>query len=126
MCALQAAADVTALSIEQLEAVRKLHADYAQQVTSAHAEQHRLLAMMQQAPGTSPVLPELSAPHEAADSICSMGHLCNSFALQREAYLNLTRSFVLHILTPLQAGLLCAASYPYLINFPAIISHLLR
>ena len=54
-----------------------------------------------------------------------MSRVSIGFGLQQEAYLDLVRRFVLHILTPFQAGLLCAAAHPYLIEFPSVLWHIL-
>ena len=55
-----------------------------------------------------------------------MARCSTSFALQQEAYLHLIRTFVLEILTPWQAGSLCAAAYPYFMEFPAVLAHILE
>ena len=86
-----------------------------QQVTALHSPSA--------APG--PSIPELSSPHQAALIKTTMARLANGCALQQEAYLHLTRTFALQILTPFQAGMLCSASFPYLVEFSAVLSHVL-
>lgn len=123
---LQAAAREIALTADQLAATRALSDAYAQQVAAIMSERQQQLTSLQ-APlaMTGRPGPELSSPHQAASIKTSMARLANGCALQQEAYLNLTRTFVLKILTPFQAGMLCSASYPYLMEFPAVMSHIL-
>lgn len=68
-------------------------------------------------------VPELSRPNEAASIRANMARISDLSGIQQEAYLHLVRSFVLYILTPFQAGLLCAAAHPYLIEFPSVLRH---
>ncbi len=113
------------LDPDQLAAAQTLQQEYAQQVASADAESQAYLRSLQAsaaAPASSAL--ELRQPHQAASEIARMGRISNAHAMQQEGYLNLIRGFVLNILTPFQAGLLCAAAYPYLIEFPSVISHM--
>lgn len=126
MCYLQAASRGIVLSEEQLAAGLAIQTSYLHQIAACQAERQEILAGLQAAPcmpDASP--PELSTPNWAASFSTDMGHLSNGHALQQEAYLHLIRSFVLHVLTPFDAGLLIAASYPYLVEFGAIIQHIL-
>ena len=120
---LQAAAKTILLDPEQHSALRALHKTYTRQVAEAHAECQDHLRSLQASQAS--LVPELSQPHLAAALLACMSCISSTFALQQEAYLNLIRSFVLHILTPFQAGLLCAAAYPYLIEFPSVLWHML-
>ena len=124
-CDLQAAAIAIALEATQLAAARALYDSYAQQAAHFSLERQQLLTSMQAA-DASPAPPELSTPLEAAAKSEQMARVSRSYAMQQEAYLHLTRTFVLHVLTPIQAGLLCAASYPYLVEFPSVMAHILN
>ena len=124
MSTLQATAERMALDSEQVAALRVLSRTYHQRVTAIKAERVQHLMAMQT--GRASLLsPELAIPNQAASSAAAMGRLRAGTSLQQETYLHLIRSFVLGILTPYQAGLLCAASYPYLVEFPAVIGHLI-
>lgn len=92
-------------------------------IMSQHQQQ--LTGLQPPAGTTGTPGPELSSPHQAASIKTTLARLANGCALQQEAYLHLTRTFVLKILTPYQAGMLCSASYPYLMEFPAVMSHVL-
>lgn len=123
----QAVARTIVLDPEQLAAGRALVEEYSSQATKARAEQ---LAAMQPGPSAAAeraaaLLPELSTPHQAAVISSSMDRLTHSLALQEEAYLHLVRSLVLCILTPHQTGLLCAAAFPYLCEFPCVLLDML-
>ena len=125
-CYLQVAARAIVLSEEQLAAGHAIQSSYVQQLAACQAERKELLKALQTAaapPGAG--IPELSAPNQAVAISSDMRRLSISSALQQEAYLHLTRSFVLHVLTPFDAGLLMAASHPYLVEFGAIMQHLL-
>ena len=114
-----------AMDPAQLAAMQALHDGYVQHDSAIKARRQQQLAEMQAAQ-LSLCSPELVLPNQAASSAAAMGRMSSTLALQQEAYVHLIRAFVLHILTPFQAGLLCAASYPFLIEFPAIIEHLLE
>lgn len=123
---LQTAASKMALTADQLTATKVLYDGYAQQVAAIKSERQQQLAGLQTpAAMTGMPGPELYSPHQAASIKTMMARLANGCALQQEAYLHLTRSFVLKILTPFQAGMLCSASYPYLMEFPTVITHVL-
>ena len=127
MLLLQKAAIAIRLDAAQLAAARALYDSYVQQAAQARYKRQQLLSSMQTAAvAPAPFAPELSAPLHAAAISEQTRCVSNSHALQQEAYLHLTRSFVLHVLTPFQAGLLCAASYPYLIEFPCIMWQILN
>ena len=114
------------LSEEQLATGLAIQSSYVQQLAACQAERKELLNALQPAaapPGAG--ISELSAPSHAAAISSDMRRLSISNALQQEAYLHLTRSFVLHVLTPFDAGLLVAASHPYLVEFGAIMQHIL-
>lgn len=115
-----------ALTADQMAAIRMLCDGYSQQTAAIKSErQQQLMGLQAPAVRTATPGPELSSPHQAASMKTTMARLANGCALQQEAYLHLTRTFVLKILTPFQAGMLCSASYPYLMEFPAVMSHLL-
>ena len=124
---LQIAASEIALSREQLVAARALYNSYSNSTSQDQLQRQRLLAVTQAAPATLLPTPlELKAPHHAACLSADLACLSSSLALQTQCYLNLYWTFVLCILTPLQAGMLSAASYPYLIEFPTILCHVLH
>lgn len=108
------------LSEEQLAAGLALQRSYVQQVAACQAERQGISAGMQTADAS---LSELSNTNKAIS--INRRHFEDSLALQQEAYLQLIRSFVLHILTPFNAGLLVAASHPFLVEFGAVIQHIL-
>ncbi len=110
---------------DQLERIQALDEAYLQEVTRLCVDREASLSALQAAsPNT--VLAPLSSPLRAAEVTGHMAQCAASFELQQEAYLNLIRTLVLTILTPYQAGLLCAAAYPFLMEFPAIIGHVLE
>ena len=113
------------LSDHQLDQIRELDDTYLQKVTGLCLNREDSLAALQM---TTPeaILAPLSRPHSASDVAADMAQCAASFALQQEAYLHLIRTFVLHILTPYQAGMLCAAAYPFFMEFPAVIAHILE
>ncbi|KAK9859389.1 hypothetical protein WJX84_012025 [Apatococcus fuscideae] len=71
-------------------------------------------------------LPELRGPHHAAYISADVERLSGSYILQMQAYMDLSWALVLSVLTPFQAGMLSAASYPYMVEFPAIMWHMLH
>ena len=108
-----------------MAAAQVLHDTYVQQAASANADRQQLLAALQGAATTAAApAPELSMPHMAVSLSADMLRLAGNHALQQEAYLHLARSFVLCILTPMQAGMLAAASYPFLTEFPTVLAHI--
>ena len=110
---------------DQLEKIQALDEAYLQHVTQLCIDREASLTALQAAtPNT--VLAPLSSPLRAGEITNHMARCAVSFDLQQEAYLNLVRTFVLAILTPYQAGLLCAAAYPFFMEFPAIIAHVLE
>ena len=121
------AASTISLDATQLLAAHALYDSYAQQAARSVSEREELLHSMQApAASTDPPVPELSAPLQVASISEQMGRVSRAHALHLEAYLHLIRGFVLHVLTPFQAGLLCAASHPYLIEFPAMMWQMLN
>ena len=125
VAAMQAASLRLQLDANQVAAAQVLYDIYVQQAANANADRQQLLAALQSQSSTAaPATPELSAPNMAFSLMTGMHRLQGSYALQQEAYMHLLRSFVLHILTPMQAGLLAAASYPFLTEFPAVLEHI--
>lgn len=110
---------------DQLEQIQAIDEAYLRQITRlCNDREASLIALQAATPDT--VLAPLSSTLMASETSVHMARCAASFELQQEAYLNLVRKFVLAILTPYQAGVLCAAAYPYLMEFPAIISHILE
>ena len=123
---LQAVARTIALSSDQLAALHVLHDEYARHIAALSIErQPQLMASQSAASSAAGQAPELSMPLQAAAISSQMASLTHSFDLQQEAYLHLVRSLVLHILTPYQTALLCAAAFPFLIEFPCIMQEML-
>ena len=123
---LQAASRSILLDSEQLAAAQAIQDCYLRQIGAIYADRANQMQVLQaSAAGSIALVPELSEPHQAARMLTSTGQISDGFALQRETYMQLIRSFVLCVLTPFQAGLLCAASYPYLIEFPSVLGHVL-
>ena len=121
-CFMQAAAQRMAMSNAQIIAVRALRDSYIQEISAIKNRQQQAMAEMQATQQSSVLL----LPNHAGSNFASLGRLSSSLALQQETSLHVIRRFLFHILTPFQAGLLCAASYPFLIEFPAVIEHLLE
>lgn len=112
---------------EQLVAAHALYDSFSNSNGQEQHQRQRLVTVLQAAPATlHPSVLELKAPHHAAHITADMAGLSSSLALQVQAYLNLYWAFLLCILTPFQAGLLSAASYPYLVEFPTILWHVLH
>ena len=111
------------LDANQVTAAQVLHDTYLQQAVSASADRQQLLSALQIAAPTA-AAPELSMPYMAVALSTDMLRLAGSHALHQEAYLHLARSFVLCVLTPMQAGMLAAASYPFLTEFPTVLAHI--
>ncbi len=122
---MQDAALSLALSDEQIDLIRKLDDEYLQKITGLSINRETsLTSLLEVTP--EKILGPLRSPHRAAAVAAEMARCSTSFALQQEVYMHLIRTFVLEILTPWQAGKLCAAAYPYLMEFPAVISHILE
>ena len=113
------------LSNHQLDLIQQLDDKYLQKVTGLCINREASLAALQMTTPADILLP-LSSPHRASSVAADMTRCAASFALQQEAYLHLIRTFVLTILTPRQCSLLCAAAWPFLMEFPAIIGHILE
>ena len=123
---LQTAARGLSLTADQLAAASALSNGYHERVAAIKsARQQQVTALHSPSAAPGPPIPELSSPHQAALIKTTMARLANGCALQQQAYLHLTRTFALQILTPFQAGMLCSAFYPYLVEFPAVLSHVL-
>lgn len=112
------------LSNHQLDLIRELDDKYLQKVTGLCLNRENSLAALQM---TAPadILSPLGSPHKASTVAANMTLCSASFALQQEAYLHLIRTFILTILTPYQCSLLCAAAWPFLVEFPAVIGPVL-
>ena len=124
---LQIATSAITFDREQLVAAHALYDSYCNSIIQDQPQRQRSLAVLQAAPATlHPHVLELRAPHYAAHVTADMACLSSSMALQVQAYLNLYWTFVMCILTPHQAGMLSAASYPYLVEFPTILWHILH
>lgn len=124
---LQVAARAITFDREQLIAAHALYDGYSNSIIQHQPQRHRLQSVLQAAPATlHPHVLELKTPHYAAHITADMACLSSSMALRVQAYLSLYWTFLLRILTPHQAGMLSAASYPYMVEFPTILWHILH
>ena len=110
---------------EQINQIRKLDDEYLQRITGLCINRELSLTRLLEVTPER-ILGPLRSPHRVAAAAADMARCSASFALQQEVYIHLIRTFVLEVLTPWQAGKLCAAAYPFLMEFPAILSHILE